>query len=67
MNREIGMDMYEYRWMCGYEDILVLVYRQKRGDIGMKGKKRSDEGRSIEDGCGEGVGSGGGGGGVGMF
>lgn len=27
MNREIGMDMYEYRWICGYEDILVLVYR----------------------------------------
>ena len=35
MNREIGMDMDEYRWICGYEDILVLVYRYKRIDIGM--------------------------------
>lgn len=24
---EIGMDMYEYRCICGYEDILVLLYR----------------------------------------
>ena len=40
MNREIGMDMCEYRWICGYEDILVLVYRQKRGDIGMMRKRQ---------------------------
>ena len=27
MNREIGMDMYVYRGICGYKGILVLVYR----------------------------------------
>lgn len=41
MNREIGMDMCEYRWICKYEDILVLVYRYDGIDIGMMGKDRN--------------------------
>lgn len=49
MNREIGMDMYEYRWICGYEDILVLVYRYSGIDIGMMGKEGNDKDISIED------------------
>ena len=63
MNREIGIDMYEYKWICGYEDILVLVYRQKGIDIGMMEKEGNDKDISIEDrkgwkrgrgnGCGE--------------
>lgn len=40
MNREIGMDMYEYRWICGYEDILVLVYRYDEIDIGIVKKRQ---------------------------
>lgn len=27
MNREIGMGMDVYRWICEYGNILVLVYR----------------------------------------
>lgn len=33
MNREIGIDMDEYRWICGYENILVLMYRYNGIDI----------------------------------
>lgn len=40
MNSEIGIDMYEYKWICGYEDILVLVYRYSGIDIGMMEKDR---------------------------
>lgn len=39
MNREIGMCMYEYRCICEYENILVLVYRYSGIDIGIVGKK----------------------------
>lgn len=40
MNRENGMDMDEYRCICEYGNILVLVYRQKRVDIGMVKKRQ---------------------------
>lgn len=39
MNREIGMGMCEYRCICGYEDILVLMYRYSDIDIGKVGKR----------------------------
>lgn len=39
MNSEIGMGMDEYRCICEYENILVLVYRYSGIDIGIVGKE----------------------------
>ena len=39
MNREIGLDMDEYKWICEYGDILILVYRYSGIDIGVVGEE----------------------------